>query len=121
MSKTILIVDDSEMVRRIMSFTLKSAGYLVLVGEDGEDALKNFDGTRIDLVITDLHMPNKDGMQLIQEIRGMNKYKFLPIVLFHSNIPAVVKDFMKPSGATILFNKDSIREQLVSTVKKMIG
>jgi two-component system chemotaxis response regulator CheY len=120
-NKTVLIVDDSEMVRKILTFTLKSAGYTILQGKDGDDALENFDGKDIDLVITDLHMPNKDGLQLKQDIRGMEYYKFLPIILFQSNITVDVKDFMKFSGATILFDKNSIREQLVPTVKKMIG
>ena len=121
MSKTILIVDDSDMVRRILSFTLKSAGYTILVGEDGDDALTYFDGKNIDLVITDLNMPNKDGLQLIQEIRAMQRYKFLPVVLFLSETTADIKEFMKTSGATIYFDKNYIREKLVPTVKKMIG
>jgi len=121
MSKTVLLVDDSVMVVKLVSFILKSAGYTILTGSDGDDALSHFDGRNIDLVITDLNMPNKDGLQLIQEIRDMKYYKFLPVVLFVSDAAIDIKDFIRASGATVLFNKDAIKEKLVQTVKKMIG
>lgn len=121
MSRTVLIVDDSDMVRRMVSFKLKSAGYTILVGEDGDEALTYFDGKDIDLVITDLNMPNKDGLELIKEIRAKQEYKFLPVILFLSDHSTDVKEFIKSSGATMFFDKDSIKEKLVSTVKKMIG
>ncbi len=121
MSKTVLLVDDSVMVVRLTSFILKSAGYNVLTGIDGQDALSHFDGKDIDLLITDLNMPNKDGLELIQEIRAMKFYRFLPVVLFVSDLSVSVKDFIKTSGATIFFNKESIKEKMASTVKKMIG
>lgn len=118
MSKTILIVDDSEMVRKILKFTLKGTGYNVLISEDGNEALKNFDGQAIDLVITDLHMPNKDGIELIHEIRSMKKYRFIPAMLFHSLTPDV-KDIIEKSQATILFDKNWISDHLLPTIKKL--
>lgn len=121
MSKTVLLVDDSDMVIRVISFILKNAGYTILTGCDGDDALSHFDGKNIDLVITDLNMPNKDGLQLINEIRKMHYYRFLPVVLFVSDSSINIQDYIKTSGATMLLDKDSIKEKLVSTVKKMIG
>jgi two-component system chemotaxis response regulator CheY len=120
-SKTVLLVDDSEMLIRLISSMLKKAGYQVLTGCDGEDALTQFDKKNIDLVITDLNMPNKDGLQLINEIRNMQYYRFLPVVLFVSDSTISIRDYIKTSGATVLLNKDAIKEKLVSTVKKMIG
>ena len=61
MPKQILIVDDSESIREILSFSLSNAGYQVLVATDGLDALKYFDGRPIDLLLTDYHMPNMNG------------------------------------------------------------
>ena len=57
MEKTILIIDDSESIREVISFTLENEGYNVLIGIDGKDALKHLDGSDIDLIITDLHIP----------------------------------------------------------------
>ena len=69
MAKTVLIVDDSESIREVVNFTLQNEGYDVLVGIDGEDALKFLDGRNIDIIITDLHMPNLDGLGLIRKVR----------------------------------------------------
>ena len=121
MGKAILIVDDSEMVRKILKFTLKSSGYNILVAEDGNDALKNFDGRSIDLMITDLHMPFKDGIELIHEMRSIKKYRFMPVVLFHSDAGTDAKRIIETSKATILFDKNSIRQQLVPTITKLIA
>ena len=121
MSKTVLLVDDSDMVIRVISFILKSAGYTILTGCDGEDALSHFDGKNIDLVITDLNMPNKGGLQLIHEIRTMKDYKFLPVVLFVPDTSIDIKEFIKTSGATIFFNKNCIKDKLASTVRNLIG
>ena len=80
MAKTVLIVDDSESIREVVNFTLQNEGYDVLVGVDGEDALKFLDGRNIDIVITDLHMPNLDGLGLIRKVREMEAYKHIPIL-----------------------------------------
>lgn len=121
MSRTVLIVDDSDMVLRLVGFTLKKAGFSVLTSSDGNEAQVHFNGQNIDLVITDLHMPNKDGLQLIQDIRAMADYRFLPIMLFVSNTPTDIQEFIRTSKATLLFNKDSINDKLVSTVKKIVN
>ncbi|NJM15638.1 MAG: response regulator, partial [Bacteroidales bacterium] len=80
MSKVILIVDDSESIREVVSFTLENEGYEALIGVDGKDALKYLDGRKIDLVITDLHMPEMNGIELIKEIRKMESYLRVPIL-----------------------------------------
>ena len=121
MNKTVLIVDDSDMVRRILNFTIKSAGYTVLMAEDGDDALLHFDGKDIDMVISDLNMPNKDGIELITEIRKMPYYRFIPVVLFVSDETINTQEMISRSAATILFDKTFIKEKMVSTVKMMIG
>ena len=120
MNKTVLIVDDSDFVVQMIRFTLEQEGYTTLAGVDGQDALKHFDGQHIDLVITDLNMPKLDGLGLIHSIRLQAAYQHIPIVLFdsHSNSDT---DYLKKSGATALLSKDRVNEQLVSTVKQMIG
>lgn len=121
MSRTVLLADDSVMVLNLTSFILKSAGYTVLTGCDGDDALTHFNGKEIDIVITDLNMPHKDGIELIKEIRGMQYYKFLPVMLFVSDNTINIQEFISSSGATVLFDKSLIKEKLVHRVKKMIG
>ena len=69
MPKKILIVDDSESIREVVSFTLENEGFEVLIADDGTDALKFLDGREIDMIITDLHMPQMDGITLIKHVR----------------------------------------------------
>jgi len=120
MNKTILIVDDSDFVIQMISFTLEQEGYTTLSGIDGKDALKHFDGKPIDLVITDLNMPNMDGLHLISNIRLQTAYQHIPIVLFDSH-DADDTEYIKRSGATALLAKEMVPDKLVATVKQMIG
>ena len=60
-----MVVDDSESIREVMKFTLENYGFDVILGRDGKDALKYLDGRHLDIIITDLHMPEMDGIELI--------------------------------------------------------
>jgi len=120
MSKTILIVDDSESIREIMNYTLEGADYNVLIGNDGEDAQKYLDGTQINLVITDLNMPNKNGIELIKDIRKNNDYKFTPILVLTTESQANKKLEAKSAGATGWIVKPFVTEKLLEVVKKVI-
>jgi len=120
MNKTVLIVDDSDFVVQMIRFTLEQEGYTTLAGIDGEDALKHFDGQHIDLVITDLNMPNMDGLGFIHAVRLNAAYQHIPIVLFDSHNTNDA-EYLKRSGATALLSKDMVGDNLVSTVKQMIG
>src|SRR5512133_1498243 len=100
MAKTVLIVDDSESIREVVSFTLENEGYKVLIGIDGKDALKFLDGQDIDLIITDLHMPEMDGISLIKEVRKMDKYSRIPILFLTTESQQSKKMEAKDAGAT---------------------
>ena len=69
MAKCILIVDDSETVRQVLQLALGNAGYQVVEAEDGFDALTKLSGFQIDMLITDLNMPNMDGVALCKKLR----------------------------------------------------
>ena len=120
-TNTILVVDDSEMVVKVLSFIIKKAGYTILSAIDGKAALEFFDGRDIDLVITDLNMPVMDGIELISEIRLKEYYKHIPIVLFSAGNDEEQKQIQKTSGATLLFDKNDIQEKMIPTIKKMLG
>lgn len=119
MSKTILLVDDSNMVIKLVSFKLEKEGYQVMTASDGSEALQLLDGRDIDLVVTDLNMPHVDGLSLIKQIRVTNYYQYLPVVLFITTNPED-KDHIKTSGATALLVKDHINQKLSSTIQKLI-
>lgn len=120
MSKVILIVDDSESIREVVSFTLENEGYNVLVGVDGKDALKFLDGRNIDLIITDLHMPEMDGIELIKNVRVMDAYKHIPILFLTTESQASKKMEAKEAGATGWIIKPFVPAKLLAALKKVL-
>ena len=84
MSKNILIVDDSASVRQVVSMTLKGAGYNVIEAIDGRDGIAKLDGKKIHLIISDVNMPNMDGISMVKEVKQMANYKFTPIIMLTS-------------------------------------
>lgn len=121
MSKTIMTVDDSASVRQMVSFTLKGAGYEVVEACDGKDAVSRLNGSPIHMVITDLNMPNLDGIGLIRAIRANGSCKFLPIIMLTTESQASRKEEGKAAGATGWIVKPFKPEQLLAVVKKVLG
>ena len=81
MAKTILIVDDSLSMRQLVKMTLSGAGHTVIEAVDGRDALSKLNGQKINLIISDVNMPNLDGIGLVKEVKARNEYRFTPIVM----------------------------------------
>jgi len=121
MTKNILSVDDSASIRQMVSFTLEKEGYGVIEASDGNDALARIQTKMIDLVITDLHMPNMDGIGLIKALRADSQYRFTPIVMLTTESNSSKKDEGRRAGATGWIVKPFKPEQLVAVVKKLIG
>ena len=84
MKKIILIADDSSTVRKFVSFSLASKGFKVLTASDGMEAIEMMPSNKVDLIITDLNMPNLDGFKFIQSIRGNDEYSQIPIIILSS-------------------------------------
>ncbi len=120
MSKNILIVDDSESIREVVSFTLENEGYSVLVGVDGKDALKFLDGSHIDLIITDLHMPEMNGIEFIKHVRAMEQYKRIPILFLTTESQTSKKMEAKEAGATGWIIKPFVPAKLIGALKKVL-
>jgi two-component system, chemotaxis family, chemotaxis protein CheY len=121
MSKTVMTVDDSASVRQMVSFTLKDAGYNVIEAKDGQDALNKLSGNAVHLVVTDLNMPNLDGLGLIRALRGMATFKFVPIIMLTTESQMEKKLAGKSAGATGWIVKPFQPNQLISVVKKVLG
>jgi len=121
MSKVIMTVDDSASVRQMVCFTLKNAGYTVLEASDENDALSKLNGATVHMVLTDLNMPNLDGIGLIRALRAKNEYKFIPIVLLTTESQAEKKQEGKAAGATGWIVKPFNPEQLLSVIRKVLG
>lgn len=81
MSKTILVVDDSFSLRQALSIALKSSGYDVVEAADGRDALGKCDGRKFNLIISDVNMPNMDGISFVKEVKTQAAYRFTPVIM----------------------------------------
>lgn len=121
MNKTILTVDDSASVRMMVSFTLKENGYSVIEAADGKEGLSKMNETQVDLVITDLNMPNLDGIGLIRGIRATPENRFTPIIMLTTESQDGRKQEGRAAGATGWIVKPFRPEQLVAVVRKVLG
>jgi two-component system, chemotaxis family, chemotaxis protein CheY len=121
MSKLILTADDSTSVRQMVAFTLKGAGYSVIEAGDGKDALAKAKSSAVQMVLTDLNMPNMNGIELIRALRAEPNYKFIPIVMLTTESQDARKQEGKSAGATGWIVKPFKPEQLLAVVKKVLG
>jgi two-component system chemotaxis response regulator CheY len=118
---SILAVDDSASMRQMVSFTLKGAGYEVVEAVDGSEALNIAKGRSVNLVITDVNMPNMDGISLISELRKLPAYKFTPLLMLTTESSADKKQAGKAAGATGWIVKPFNPDQLLATIKKVLS
>ena len=121
MSKTVLVVDDSVSMRHMVTFTLKGAGYEVVEAGGGKEAVAILNGgAKPHLVITDLNMPNMDGIALIKEIRGMAAHKFTPVLMLTTESADGKKKEGQSAGATGWIVKPFNPDQMLATIKKVL-
>lgn len=120
MAKTVLIVDDSTSMRQMVSFTLKEAGFDVIEGSNGQEALDCVQGKNVSLVVTDLNMPVMDGMSLIRALRARAEFKFTPILMLTTESQQEKKLEGKAAGATGWIVKPFQPEQLLQVIGKVV-
>ncbi len=116
-----MTVDDSASVRQMVSFTLKEAGFDVIEACDGKDALNKLNGVKVDMIVTDLNMPNMDGIELIRNVRASALNKFVPIIMLTTESQNEKKVEGKTAGATGWIVKPFKQDQLLAVIKKVLG
>ena len=120
MAKTIMVVDDSASLRQVVSIALKGAGYDVLEACDGVDALSKLNGAKIHLIISDVNMPNMDGITFVKEVKKLPNYKFTPVVMLTTESHEGKKTEGQAAGAKAWAVKPFSPEQLLAVVSKLI-
>lgn len=118
--KSVLTVDDSSTIRQMVCFTLREAGFDVLEAVDGKDAIDKMNMIQFDLIITDLNMPNMDGIELIKHARTNPTYRFVPILMLTTESQQEKKILGKCAGATGWITKPFKPEQLISVIRRVI-
>lgn len=119
--KKVLAVDDSATIRTSISFVLKEAGYDVVEAVDGVDGLAKAKADKFNLIITDINMPNMDGIEMIKQVRATEGYKFTPIIALTTENQDSKMQEGKAAGATGWIVKPFTSEKLLAIVKKIIG
>jgi two-component system, chemotaxis family, chemotaxis protein CheY len=119
-SKTILVVDDSASVRQVVGLTLRGAGYDVVEGVDGRDALTKLDGRKIHLIVSDVNMPNMDGITFVREVRRLPAYRFTPIMMLTTESDEAKKREGQAAGARAWVVKPFQPPQMLAAVSKLV-
>ncbi|WP_306521255.1 response regulator [Rheinheimera sp.] len=119
--KTVLLVDDSAALRLIAGQLLTEAGYQVLEADDGTKALQLLDGRKIDLIITDVYMPELDGLALIKQVKQLSAYRFTPIMLLTREAADGPKLQAQLLGAKAWVVKPFSAPQLLQAVAKIVS
>jgi two-component system chemotaxis response regulator CheY len=120
MAKTIMVVDDSASLRQVVGIALKGAGYDVIEGGDGSHALQQLKGQRVHLIISDVNMPNMDGITFVKAVKQMPAYKFTPIVMLTTESADEKKRAGQEAGAKAWMTKPFRPEQLLGVVQKLV-
>lgn len=121
MSTRVLIVDDSSSMRQMINFTLSEEGYEVEEADNGKNGLGQLETADPGLIITDIHMPEMDGIEFIKQVRTKQKFKFTPIIVLTTESEQEMQKAGKEAGATAWLVKPFTPEKLNETVKKVAG
>jgi two-component system chemotaxis response regulator CheY len=120
MAKTIMVVDDSASLRQVVGIALKSAGYDVLEGRDGADALSKLTGQKVHLIISDVNMPNMDGITFLTKVKQMPNYKFTPVIMLTTESEEAKKREGQLAGAKAWMVKPFKPDMLLNAVQKLV-
>jgi two-component system chemotaxis response regulator CheY len=119
-SKTVLIVDDSTSMRQMVAYTLKQAGFGVIEGSNGQEALQKLDTQRVELIITDLNMPVMDGITFIKHVRSRASSKGTPVLMLTTESQESKRQEGKAAGATGWIVKPFHPDKLLNTIARVL-
>ena len=121
MAKTILLVDDASLIRSVSSKAAIEAGYNVVLAEDGSDGLEKIRQHKIDMVFSDVNMPNMGGLEMVAEIKKDPAYQFLPIVMLTTETKDELKSKGKALGVKAWLVKPFNKAKFLIALEKLLG
>ncbi len=123
MAKTILVVDDSASLRRVVNLALTAAGYEIIEAGDGVEGLKKLAalaGKKIHLIISDVNMPRMDGIEFVTELKKQSAFKFTPVIMLTTEGDDEIKQAGRMAGAKAWIIKPFNPDQMLNAVSKLI-
>lgn len=121
MAKSILIVDDSMSLRTTLGIALKGSGYDVVEAVDGKDGLSKLDGRKYNLIISDVNMPNMDGLTFVKAAKAMPAYRFTPVLMLTTEGDAAKMAEGKAAGVRAWVLKPFQPPALLDAVSKLVS
>jgi two-component system chemotaxis response regulator CheY len=121
MQKTVMVVDDSESLRQVVNIALSGVGYQVIEAKDGVDGLAKLDGSKVHLIISDVNMPNMNGIDFVKQLKTLPKYKFTPVIMLTTENQQYLMDESKKAGAKAWMVKPFRPDQMLDAVSKILG
>lgn len=121
MPKTIMIIDDSATLRQVVKIALSAAGFEVMEACDGKDALAKLTGQKVHLIISDVNMPNMDGIAFLKEVKKLPAYRFTPVIMLTTESGSDKKSAGQAAGAKAWMVKPFQPQQMLEAVSKLIG
>lgn len=118
---TILTVDDSRTIRDMLKMTLEEVGYEVVQAADGRLGLEALEGLSPDAIVTDINMPNMNGFEFIEAVRGERRHAATPILVLTTESDRALKDRARAAGATGWITKPFEGDRLVEVVRRVIA
>ena len=121
MGKKILFVDDSASMRQVVGMAISGAGYDVTTAEDGVDGVSKINQDKFDVIISDLNMPNMNGLDMVKAAKQNPQNKFSPVIMLTTEAGDEMKQQGKAAGVKVWVVKPFKPDQLLGVIKKLIG
>lgn len=121
MGKTVMIVDDSASLRQVVNIALKGSGFDVIEACDGKDALTKLDGQKINLIISDVNMPNMDGITFLKEMKKLPTHKFTPVIMLTTESQEGKMQEGRAAGAKAWVVKPFKPDEMIAAVSKLLA
>lgn len=118
MTKTIMIVDDSASTRQLASIVLRHEGYELIEACDGVDALSKLEGRKVHLIISDVNMPNMDGIAFVRAVKTLQEHRFAPIVMLTTGFLKATREQAREAGVKAWMVKPFDKYQLLEMVAR---
>jgi len=119
MVKNILVVDDCRTTRKIVSLYLNNAGYKTIAAANGVEAIEKLVSSEVDIIISDLNMPQMDGAGLVEWVRSNPSYRDIPFIILTTENDNLRKSELIRKGASAFLSKPITKENLVEEVTRI--
>jgi len=120
MGKMVLVVDDCRTTKKIVSLYLNNAGLKTISAGNGVEAIEKLVTSEVDIIISDLNMPQMDGAGLIEWVRTNPSYRNIPIVILTTENDNIRKSELLNKGATAFLTKPITKENLIAEVTRIL-